>query len=280
MDAGRTPLVLRHRRLPLLGMATLRIDQLGWQPEAFQGNSRWLLREVDMRVDDGEFVGLIGPNGSGKTSLLRCAYRFHRPSRGSVRLDGQDIWQQTPRWCAQRIAVVLQEFPQEFGLSVEALVAMGRTPHKRLFEGDSPADDDQVSQALEQVGMSALREQSFAPLSGGEKQRVLLARALVQQPGLLILDEPTNHLDPRYQLELLQLLRRLGLSTLASFHDLNLAAAFCDRLYILDQGRILASGTPNDVLTAERLYQVFGVRALVDRHPQGDHPRITWMTPT
>ncbi|TBU98569.1 ABC transporter ATP-binding protein [Stutzerimonas kirkiae] len=257
-------------------MASLLIRGLGWR--ASDGARPWLLRGVDLEVGEGEFVGLIGPNGSGKTSLLRCAYRFNRPDEGSVSLDGSDLWRQSPRWSARRIAVVLQEFPQEFGLSVEALVAMGRTPHKGLFEGDDREDGERVSQALERVGMAHARLRPFAPLSGGEKQRVLLARALAQQPGLLILDEPTNHLDPRYQLELLQLLRKLRLSTLASFHDLNLAAAFCDRLYVIDGGRILASGTPHEVLSAERLQQVFGVHALVDRHPLADHPRITWVS--
>lgn len=259
-------------------MSTLSIEKLSWAVDIRRSGPRWLLQDIDLHIDEGEFVGLIGPNGSGKTSLLRCAYRSSEPASGSLHLDGEDLWRRTPRWSAQRIAVVLQEFPQEFGLSVGDIVAMGRTPHQGLFDGDSAEDTALVVRALQQVGLSALARQTFATLSGGEKQRVLLARALVQQPGLLILDEPTNHLDPRYQLELLQHLRSLGLSTLASFHDLNLAAAFCDRLYVMADGRLVASGTPVEVLSAELLQRVFGVQALVDRHPLHAYPRITWIT--
>ncbi|BBP84119.1 ABC transporter ATP-binding protein [Pseudomonas sp. Pc102] len=257
-------------------MPSLNISDLAWAPDV---RSHWRLQGIDLQVREGEFVGLIGPNGSGKTSLLRCAYRAERPASGWVALDGEDLWQRSPRWSAQRIAVVLQEFPQDFGLAVAEVVAMGRSPHKGLFDGDDAEDAAMVAQALASVGMGDFHAHPFARLSGGEKQRVLLARALAQRPGLLLLDEPTNHLDPRYQLELLHQLRRLRLSTLASFHDLNLAAAFCDRLYVLDQGRVVASGTPTDVLTADLLQQVFGVHALVDRHPLADHPRITWISP-
>lgn len=259
-------------------MSTLRIEKLSWAVESRRAAPRWLLQDIDLHIGEGEFVGLIGPNGSGKTSLLRCAYRSSEPASGSLHLDGENLWQQSPRWSAQRIAVVLQEFPQEFGLSVTDVVAMGRTPHQGLFVGDSAEDTALVAQALQQVGLSAQASEAFATLSGGEKQRVLLARALVQQPGLLILDEPTNHLDPRYQLELLQHLRSLGLSTLASFHDLNLAAAFCDRLYVMAAGRLVASGTPSEVLSAELLQRVFAVQALVDSHPLHAYPRITWIT--
>jgi iron complex transport system ATP-binding protein len=255
-------------------MSTLQISGLHWSP----GNG-WQLAGIDLHVAAGEFVGLIGANGSGKTSLLRCAYRAQAPSAGTVQLDGADIWQQTPRWTAQRIAVMLQEFPQEFGLTVRDVVAMGRAPHQGWFSGDSAGDLALIDRALADLSLQGFAEHSFAALSGGEKQRVLLARALVQAPRLLMLDEPTNHLDPRYQLALLAHLRHRPLSVLASFHDLNLAAAFCDRLYVLDHGRIVASGTPTEVLTPERLLQVFGVHALVDRHPLADHPRITWISP-
>lgn len=254
-------------------MPRLQISELAWSPNGEQA----LLDGIELAVGDGQLVGLLGPNGSGKTSLLRCAYRFQRPDQGRVELDGEALWSRSPRWCAQRVAVVLQEFPQDFGLTVAEVAAMGRTPHKGLFDGDDLADVALVEQALARVGLSAHRRQAFAHLSGGEKQRVLLARALVQQPTLLILDEPTNHLDPRYQLELLRLIKTLGLATLASFHDLNLAAAFCDRLYVLDHGRVVASGTPAEVLTEALLAEVYGVQALVDRHPLVGHPRITWI---
>ena len=254
-------------------MPRLQISELAWSPNGEQA----LLDGIELAVGDGQLVGLLGPNGSGKTSLLRCAYRFQRPDQGRVELDGEALWSRSPRWCAQRVAVVLQEFPQDFGLTVAEVAAMGRTPHKGLFDGDDLADVALVEQALARVGLSAHRRQAFAHLSGGEKQSVLLARALVHQPTLLILDEPTNHLDPRYQLELLRLIKTLGLATLASFHDLNLAAAFCDRLYVLDHGRVVASGTPAEVLTEALLAEVYGVQALVDRHPLVGHPRITWI---
>ncbi|OLU17591.1 MULTISPECIES: ABC transporter ATP-binding protein [unclassified Pseudomonas] len=259
-------------------MSTLNIEGLSWALDTRSREPRWLLRDIGLHVGEGEFVGLIGPNGSGKTSLLRCAYRSTQPACGHLQLDGEDLWRRSPRWSAQRIAVVLQEFPQEFGLTAGDIAAMGRTPHKALLDGDSREDATLVAEALRQVGLGGRADHAFARLSGGEKQRVLLARALVQQPGLLILDEPTNHLDPRYQLELLQHLRRLRLSTLASFHDLNLAAAFCDRLYVIDQGRLVTSGAPSAVLTGELLHEVFGVRALVDSHPLHAYPRITWIT--
>jgi iron complex transport system ATP-binding protein len=256
-------------------MQRLRISDLAWSPQSGQA----LLADIALQVADGQLVGLIGPNGSGKTSLLRCAYRFQRPDQGHLELDGEALWSRSPRWCAQRLAVVLQEFPQDFGLTVAEVAAMGRTPHKGWFDGDEQADHALVDQALAQVGLSAFKQQAFAHLSGGEKQRVLLARALVQQPTLLILDEPTNHLDPRYQLELLRLIKTLGLATLASFHDLNLAAAFCDRLYVLNHGRIVASGPPAEVLSEALLAEVYGVQALVDCHPLAGHPRITWINP-
>ncbi|WP_194790775.1 ABC transporter ATP-binding protein [Pseudomonas sp. UFMG81] len=252
----------------------LRLERLNWSPSP--GGSP-LLDGIELEVAAGEFVGLIGPNGSGKTSLLRCAYRFNRPCSGQVLLDGEDIWRQSPRWVARRLAVMAQEFPDDFGLNVRDVVAMGRTPHLGWLDGDG--DPAPVDNALRQLGLDSRADQHFASLSGGEKQRVLLARALAQQPRLLILDEPTNHLDPRYQLALLRHLRATGLGLLASFHDLNLAAAFCDRLYVIEQGRIVAHGTPAQVLTERCLAEVFGVHVLVDRHPVGDHPRITWINP-
>ncbi|MGA9704638.1 ABC transporter ATP-binding protein [Pseudomonas sp.] len=260
-------------------MTSLTLTDLTWTPSDHgHCHHRFQLRDASLQVGAGEFVGLIGPNGSGKTSLLRCAYRSTRPAQGDVLLAQQNLWKQSAKWCAQRIAVVLQEFPDAFGLRVDEVVAMGRTPHKGLFDSDTAQDRQCVQQALASVGMQGFDEHAFATLSGGEKQRVILARALAQQPQLLILDEPTNHLDPRYQLELLRLVKRLNIGTLASIHDLNLAAAFCDRLYVINHGCIVASGTPHEVLTCELLREVFGVEALIDEHPLSGVPRITWIT--
>lgn len=260
-------------------MTSLHLNNITWSPLGHgHCHHQFQLRAASLHVAAGEFVGLIGPNGSGKTSLLRCAWRFSKPQGGEVRLEHHNVWKQSSRWCAQRIAVVLQEFPEAFGLTVNEVVAMGRTPHKGLFDGDSLEDRNLAAQALESVGLKGFEDHAFSTLSGGEKQRVILARALAQQPQLLILDEPTNHLDPRYQLELLRLVKRLKIGTLASIHDLNLAAAFCDRLYVINHGRIVASGTPKEVLNAALLRNVFGVEALIDEHPLHGYPRMTWIT--
>jgi iron complex transport system ATP-binding protein len=284
MAAGRAALGLGHRNRQFLNLASgnhtmvsLQIDALHWSPPDMRGRARagHLLRQIALDVRDGEFVGLIGPNGSGKTSLLRCAFRYARPRHGAVTLDGSDVWSQRARWAAQRIAVVLQDAPDDFGLSVAEVVAMGRVPHKRLLEGTTATDAAQIERALRAVELDDAHDRLFASLSGGEKQRALLARALVQQPRVLMLDEPTNHLDPRHQIDLLALVKHQRITTLATIHDLNLAAAFCDRIYVIAHGQIVASGTPYDVLTEQMLKTVYGVEALVDPHPVTARPRIT-----
>ncbi|HEY4351965.1 MAG TPA: ABC transporter ATP-binding protein [Paraburkholderia sp.] len=258
-------------------MTTLLIDDLSWSPRDIQRarHAGDLLRDIVLEARDGEFVGLIGPNGSGKTSLLRCAFRYARPRHGRVMLDGSDVWSQSARWAAQRVAVLLQDAPEDFGLSVAEVVAMGRAPHQRRLEGTTPDDAAQVERALRYVELEDARDRLFVSLSGGEKQRALLARALAQQPSVLMLDEPTNHLDPRHQIDMLALVKRLRITTLATIHDLNLAAAFCDRIHVISNGEIVASGTPEDVLTEDMLRAVYGVEALVDRHPVTACPRIT-----
>ncbi|WP_137150940.1 ABC transporter ATP-binding protein [Devosia sp. FKR38] len=222
-----------------------------------------LVDQVLFDVQPGEFIGLVGPNGSGKSSLLRAIYRVLKPDAGRVVHLGDDVWKLSARDAARRTAVVAQERMGEFDFSVRELVQMGRTPHKRLLDGDSPADHAIVERCLAEVGMSHCATRSFLTLSGGEKQRVLVARALAQQALFLVLDEPTNHLDIRHQLELLALIRRLKTTTLAALHDLSLAARYCDRLLLIHAGRLLASGAPADVLTAERIRQAYGVQATI-----------------
>jgi iron complex transport system ATP-binding protein len=236
-----------------------------------------IVREVSLSCAPGSMVGLIGPNGSGKSSLLRCIYRVLQPEAGRVQLDTEDVWRLTARQAALRIGVVLQEHSGEFEFSVWEMVFMGRTPHKALFERDTAEDERIVEDALRKVGMLDFAERSFLTLSGGEKQRVLVARALAQQTRFLVLDEPTNHLDIRYQLEMLDLVRGLGVTGIAAMHDLNLAALYCDRLYVLKAGALVASGPPQDVLTPELIKAVYGVRAEVAPHPRTGRPQMVFL---
>ncbi|MFJ7204137.1 ABC transporter ATP-binding protein [Streptomyces sp. NPDC098789] len=236
-----------------------------------------LLHGVDLTAHPGETVGVVGPNGSGKTTLLRCVYDTLRPTGGRVVLDGVDAASLGVKERARRVAVVPQDASGTFGLTVREVVAMGRSPHKRFWEQDGPADALRVAGALETVGAGELAARRFDELSGGERQRALVARALVQEPGLLALDEPTNHLDIRYQLDVLGLVRDLPATALLVLHDLNLAASFCDRLYVLDAGRAVASGPPGEVLTEELLAEVYGVRTRITAHPTTGAPNIVYL---
>ncbi|MFV9503419.1 MAG: ABC transporter ATP-binding protein [Oscillochloridaceae bacterium umkhey_bin13] len=236
-----------------------------------------IVREVSLNCASGSMVGLIGPNGSGKSSLLRCIYRVLQPDAGSIWLATNEIWQLSARQAARQIGVVLQEYSGEFEFSVREMVLMGRAPHKALFERDTAEDLRLVDAALRKVDMLSFAERSFMTLSGGEKQRVLVARALAQQTRFLVLDEPTNHLDIRYQLEVLDLVRGLGVTTLAALHDLNLAALYCDQLYVLKAGSLVASGPPAEVLTPEVIHSVYGVRADVALHPRTGRLHVVFL---
>jgi len=225
-----------------------------------------VVADCGLRIASREIVGLVGPNGSGKSTLLRTIYRALRPAGGVVRLDERDVWRASARESARRTAVVAQERPVEFDFSVEEVVMMGRGPHKGVLDREGHEDRVIVAAALGEVGAVHLRGRIFATLSGGEKQRVLVARALAQRSRLLVLDEPTNHLDVRAQLDLLELVRGLGLTTIVALHDLNLAAAYCDRIAVLSAGLLVAHGAPETVLTTDLVASVFGVRAHPERH--------------
>ncbi|MBT2382416.1 ABC transporter ATP-binding protein [Streptomyces sp. ISL-11] len=233
-----------------------------------------LLADIALEAGSGTFVGLIGPNGSGKSTLLRCVYRALRPSAGVVRLGGDDLRALSPREGARRLAALPQESASEFDFTAGEVVAMGRLPHQSGAGRATARDAEICAAALERVGGAHLAGRSFPTLSGGEKQRVLIARALAQEPSVLVLDEPTNHLDIAQQLDVLALVRGAGLTVLAALHDLNLAATHCDVLYVLAGGRVVASGPPADVLTAELLAGVFGVRAHRVPHPESGAPRL------
>ena len=239
----------------------LQAENVSWSVAAKQ-----IVDAVSLVVDEGEFVGLIGPNGSGKSSLLRTIYRILQPDTGVIELGGTNVWDVTPSEVARQMAVVMQESTGDFDFSVREIVMMGRNPHKGMFDRETVWDIQLVDDALDQVGIVDFAQRSFLTLSGGEKQRVLIARALVQQANFLVLDEPTNHLDIHYQLEILELVKSLGTTTIAALHELNLAAFYCDRLYVLKQGQLVASGTPEAVLHPDLIRDVYGVWSEVSLH--------------
>lgn len=236
-----------------------------------------LVEDVSLTARPGEVIGLVGPNGSGKSSLLRAVYRILRPTTGQVSVDGTDAWSLPVRQLARTVAAVVQESGAEFELTVREVVAMGRTPHKRLLDGDTAEDAGLIRSALTAVDATDLAHRPFDQLSGGERQRVLIARALAQQPSLLVLDEPTNHLDIRHQLDVLGALRRLPATVLVALHDLNLAAYYCDRLYVLCDGKVTAAGPPADILTSQLLSEVYGVTSEVTIHPRTGAPQVTFL---
>ena len=229
----------------------------------YAAGSREILRGVDFQVTEGEFVGLIGPNGSGKSTFLKNLYKVLRPQRGAITLCGEDLLSMSNREMAQRMAVMVQEQEAAFDFTVEEVVMMGRQARKRLLETDSREDWALVGEILDLTGLSPLRKQGFITLSGGEKQRVLIARALAQQTALLVLDEPTNHLDIKYQLELMDIVKSLDRTVISAIHDLNIAAMYCDRLYAVKGGEIVGCGRPQEVLTEDFIRRVYEVEAKV-----------------
>jgi iron complex transport system ATP-binding protein len=234
----------------------LRIDDI-----AVDLGRREVLRGVSLDVDRGAFCAVVGPNGSGKTTLLRTIYRSLTPRSGRVLLEGSDVSGLDRRELGKRIAVLRQEPSLAFDFLVEEMVLMGRSPYKSLLDPDTAADRAIVRESLEQTNTLSLAGRSFLTLSGGEKQRVLLARALAQRPSLLLLDEPTNHLDIRHQLEVLSCVKDLGVTVVAALHDLNLTLAFASSAALLVDGRIQAAGTPKEVLIPDRVQAAFGVEA-------------------
>ncbi len=244
----------------------------------FSYNSEYnAVDHVSIQVNEGEFVGLIGPNGSGKSTVLKSAYRALTPKRGTITLDGENLLTMTYKKSARKMAVVGQENDVPFDFLVEEMVAMGRSPYKKLFDVDNAHDKQMVYHALEHLGMEEMAKRNYLHLSGGEKQRVLLARAIAQESDFFILDEPTNHLDISYQVQIFDFIKRLKVTVLSAIHDLNMAALYCDRIYVLKAGKIVLAGTPEEVFTPTNIYDVFGVRSAVEKHPVTGKVAITYL---
>lgn len=231
--------------------------------------SKPILHDISLAIHDKEFVGIIGPNGSGKSTFLKCLYRVLQPSGGKIFFDGSELNSLSHRDIALKMAVVAQHSTVNFDFSVLEMVLMGRSPYKGLLDRDQLDDYEIARHALAEVGLSDFESRNFNTLSGGEQQRVILARALAQRTECLVLDEPTNHLDIKYQLELMTIVKRLDATVVSAIHDLNLAAIYCDRIIALKDGHIVCSGTPQEVLTAETIRHIYGVSATVQTLPNG-----------
>ncbi len=251
--------------------ARLDIEGVSWGVDRAQP----ILHPLVASAEPGEVLAIVGPNGAGKSTLLRCLYRFYRPVTGKVRLDGEDIWAMSPRQVARRIATVLQEPASDFGLTVAEVIELGLTPHAKSWN-TSTSDYADVEAALALLELDRFASRQFGSLSGGEKQRVMIARALVQRPDVLILDEPTNHLDIRHQLEILELLEALPCTVIVSLHDLALASAHAQKILVLDGGKAAASGEPSKILTPERIRKTFAVETAIDTHPATGRPRFSF----
>ena len=236
------------------------------------------LRHIDLKVERGEMVALIGPNGSGKTTLIKLAAGVLPPEHGAVLLDGVSLKSLSRREIAQRTAVVPQYFHMPFAFTVGEVVMLGRTPFIRAFSGETERDHNLARRAMELIGIEPFSNRTFNELSGGERQKAILAMALAQEPKLLLLDEPTAHLDINHQVELLGLVKGLnreqGGTVVGAIHDLNLAALYFDRLVLLKEGAIFTEGSPSTVLTGKTIHDVFGASVQIDQHLSAKVPHI------
>jgi iron complex transport system ATP-binding protein len=250
--------------------------QLRAEELVFSYNHKPILDGVNLELCPGEMVGLVGPNGAGKSTLVNLLSRALMPQRGHVWLDDHSLDQLTSDYVAQRVAVVPQVFDVPNGFTAHEIVMMGRTPHLGWLQSESARDEDIVRDAMIATGTWQLANRLVNRLSGGERQRVIFARALAQEPQILLLDEPTAHLDVTHQIEVMDIARRLkqerALAILGVFHDLNLAAQYCDRIILLKDGRVFAAGTPASVITRDVLRAVYGIEMCVFPHPQNHLP--------
>lgn len=248
---------------------SIKADNLVWKV-----GSRPIIDGVSFAAEPGKMLGLLGPNGSGKTSLLRLLAGLKKPTSGQVTLEGKNIAQIGRRSMAQRIAFIEQHATTNSSLKVVDVVKLGRFPHRSMFSGWTVTDDEAVTYALDRTEMTAKRNDRWQSLSGGERQRTHLARALAQSPRELILDEPTNHLDIHHQINLMRLVSTLPITSIIALHDLNHAAMFCDELIVMQSGKIVASGSPETVITQALLQEIFSVDARVESSPYHSKPHI------
>lgn len=257
---------------PDLRAASLEAAGLSWGPKG----KPCILDDISFKLEPGGILGIVGPNGSGKSTLLRLLYRYYRPTRGRTVVGGSDIWGMSARAAARNVAAVMQEQPAPFALTVRETVALGRAPHRPPLSANGLEDQAIVDGAMDRLNLAGLARRRLGTLSGGERQRVMVARALAQQPRVLLLDEPTNHLDIRHQLEILELLRVLGVTVVCSLHDLDAALEYADSVLVLSGGRTAAIGRTGEVLSTNLVSSVFAVEARLERMPDSSRRRFVY----
>lgn len=240
-------------------------------------NKKDILKGISFKVPRGKFVGIIGPNGSGKSSILKSVYGSICGYGGRIYLDDTDLKSITPRERARKIGVLPQEEPTQFDFSIEEVVQMGRYPYRGFFEKYSVEDQRIVEESLSKVGLLDKRKRIFNELSGGEKQRVLIGRALAQKSDLLILDEPTNHLDIGYQLEIMNFIKSQNITVLSAIHDINIAVMYCDEIIVVKDGLVLEAGPVEKVVTREMLKRVFNVNGHISRNPLSKKLQVSYV---
>ncbi|MDN3652212.1 ABC transporter ATP-binding protein [Thalassotalea ponticola] len=248
----------------------LRCQQLSWRPQQHA-----VLRDIDLTVNSGEVVSVIGPNGAGKTSLLKCIAGLITDFEGRVFINEQPIHLLSRRQIAKQLAFVEQQHSNYVNLRCSDILQTGLIAQQPLFSLSSSTEQQQLQNALHTVGLSDHGNSLFTTLSGGEQQRLMIARALVQQSNIIVLDEPTNHLDIFYQQQILSLVRRLGVTVIMSLHDINLASYYSDKIALLNKGKVVAFGAVDEVLTPSLLEPVFHVRSQVSKQRCADN---TWYT--
>ena len=243
----------------------------------FSIENKKIIEDISIKVNQGQFIGIIGANGSGKSTLLKNVYRFLKYDSGDIKLKNIDLYSYSSKNLAREMAVLAQKQNMNFDFSVEEIVEMGRYAYKySIFNTEENKNSKFIESALNAVGMYDMKDRSFLSLSGGEMQRVLIARALAQNTEILILDEPTNHLDIKYQIQIMELVKETRKTILAVIHDMNIASSYCDYIYALKDGRICYEGSPKKMFTKENIKNIFDVEAEVLVHPKNKKPLIVF----
>ena len=240
-------------------------------------DGKLIIDGIDISVREGEFVGIVGPNGCGKSTLLKNIYKVFTPDSGAAFIDGEDLAKLSNKKTAKKMSVMQQENIVDFDMTVYDMVMLGRFAHQKLFSGSSDEDRKVVKEYIKEVGLEGYENRHFLSLSGGEKQRTLLARALSQKTPLILLDEPTNHLDIGYQYQIMNILKRQNLTLLCCVHDLNIAATYCDRLILMKKKEVFDIGTPKEMLTRENIKALFDIDTTIIENEKTGRLNIIFM---